>query len=1029
MARDLAFAPARRRSERRLMDVKVLYTLDSIGHHTMIARADRRVPVRVAAGSSSSAHDPGFLLGRVPLKTCLGAICLASPELVLDRANDYIVYAVDPEESHRVGAARSPRRAAPTPHASARADEALSPSKPGGTRAPAPVLVGKGFFSGALEEPGDGTSSVTGRVRMEMRQASAFSSDEDDEGRGVDVLEIVLRMKEAPLCGREKYLSMMRGMAAGDSAARRAALSPASRDAPTAPGEGAAQTTHLLQVLQALQSHPSPSAPPEQQTQLANMLSMVAGALQSGALATQGGRSTAHAGAPQQASSPPQPGAPPLPSPHATLLPSPGAFVPPAPPRRSQTRRVCYNCGTTTGRTWRILQLGANTPVHYAASERPPADAVPLTWTPRYRGHTSVAADGETRWQACNPCGLYYAKYGVSRPDHVLNFGAARSKESAKRRESGSDAGRESSSEARAHGSDVTRAKKVKTEPNPAGAAPQDPLRTAQQPDRAGAARTGLGRTLSAVANRDAERLRRLQTTPGADENTAPASACAARRASPADSVPPPLHSFPSAARRTPTRGSPSRYQLPACLVNSSPATVMNALMSDTDFDLDDAALQRRGARGAVGAAPPSPSPVRRSPRKKPPGTHDVVNPFATHGLLALSPTRPPRPASSPQRRTHELAVTPRRLALTSPGMQTRSRSARRPGSTGDADAVGPFMGLPPFDDDSDALGCPSSPSVGRRTTARARLAARAADAKTSGDAPTPSRLRGDDAEMGRITPMDLALGGDGVDGGAWPIKDVFSESDWLCAGGPLAWGKRGGGGGSEGEAVPGGEDGGKDKGSGGSEDTGPGGAEDRRRGGAGNRGGAAAGSAEARSHPPAAVVARRRPLPATVEDGSSSQDSSPEGYGDLDVDNLAELIEDPYGILAASGIGVLAGDGAHGDTLAVTSDHRLLDGISIDAFNGIELHQAPAFAHELHEFSQSGGPGIAAHVAPSEGLARMGPAAAHGLPPCVQSFSASKDDGGAPGTGRSGDLETFLDDPSVQAMLAELPGAHALQV
>ena len=132
---------ARRRSQRRPMDgacrayvtdpVKVLYTLDASAH-TMIARAAGRIPVRVARQGGTNA-----VLGRVALKACLDAVCLASPELLLDRSKDYIVYAVDPVESQRAALLRSPGRA--------------SPSK----AQAAPVLVGKGFFSAHMENAAD----------------------------------------------------------------------------------------------------------------------------------------------------------------------------------------------------------------------------------------------------------------------------------------------------------------------------------------------------------------------------------------------------------------------------------------------------------------------------------------------------------------------------------------------------------------------------------------------------------------------------------------------------------------------------------------------------------------------------------------------------------------------------------------------------------------------------------------------------------------------------------------------------------
>ncbi|PWY97709.1 hypothetical protein BCV70DRAFT_47782 [Testicularia cyperi] len=124
---------------------------------------------------------------------------------------------------------------------------------------------------------------------------------------------------------------------------------------------------------------------------------------------------------------------------------------------------------------------------------------------------------------------------------------------------------------------------------------------------------------------------------------------------------------------------------------------------------------------------------------------------------------------------------------------------------------------------------------------------------------------------------------------------------------------------------------------------------------------------------------ARRRPLPATVEDASSSvSGSSPapsEESPDASNGNLFDLLEDPYGILAASGFGIDADGGLtsleipmpHGDQLTPTSASNAGGlTVSADAFNEVQLHQAKEFGAHLNAFNQSGSTGVSAHVAGS---------------------------------------------------------------
>ncbi len=88
--------------------------------------------------------------------------------------------------------------------------------------------------------------------------------------------------------------------------------------------------------------------------------------------------------------------------------------------------RICYNCGTDVPTTWRILKLPAGSIVNNPSAEKSSSsdgsndDTNEPGWKPRYAGNESpIQTDGETKWSACNPCGLYYLKWNNSRPEYV----------------------------------------------------------------------------------------------------------------------------------------------------------------------------------------------------------------------------------------------------------------------------------------------------------------------------------------------------------------------------------------------------------------------------------------------------------------------------------------------------------------------------------------------------------------------------------------------------------------------------------
>lgn len=107
----------------------------------------------------------------------------------------------------------------------------------------------------------------------------------------------------------------------------------------------------------------------------------------------------------------------------------------------------------------------------------------------------------------------------------------------------------------------------------------------------------------------------------------------------------------------------------------------------------------------------------------------------------------------------------------------------------------------------------------------------------------------------------------------------------------------------------------------------------------------------------------RRRPLPATVEDApSSSAGSSPieEGVSPYDhgtVESMLDMLEDPYGLLEANGIGLaglnrVSGDGSTG-------------AFSMEQFEDIQLHDKLQFGSHYRTFTEEGSKGVAALAVP----------------------------------------------------------------
>ncbi|KAE8231990.1 hypothetical protein CF326_g2986 [Tilletia indica] len=225
--------------EQRNMLLKVIYTLESNTEHTLVARLPQPITVTVlppprvrGARARREAHAAAFnnnisessLLQQQPaperfaaisLKTCLGAICMASPDLVMDQTKDYTLYAVDALENYRNSLSASLKRSTSStaPSGSGILSSPVTSSKPSSPHKRS-VLAGKGYFTWALEEPGEGHSIVNGRIVGGSTYDSLFhtADDDDDEEEDDETLEIVLRLKEVARASRDQYFSILGGL-------------------------------------------------------------------------------------------------------------------------------------------------------------------------------------------------------------------------------------------------------------------------------------------------------------------------------------------------------------------------------------------------------------------------------------------------------------------------------------------------------------------------------------------------------------------------------------------------------------------------------------------------------------------------------------------------------------------------------------------------------------------------------------------------------------------------------------------------
>ncbi|BGP12817.1 hypothetical protein JCM10213_008078 [Rhodosporidiobolus nylandii] len=175
--------------------------------YSCMARLSAPVWVQVLNGKKGD----GQQFGRVTLKTCLSAICISRPELVIDATKDFSVSAVDPYES-------SNQRAPPpgSGHAA-----------PDGSRTGEGLVEGKGMLSWTLAEKKEGTTMVCGKVlspegsgerRSKRRKGDdgrvlGGEYDEDDSESGdetEETLEVWLQLTERDAFTQGQFLDCLR---------------------------------------------------------------------------------------------------------------------------------------------------------------------------------------------------------------------------------------------------------------------------------------------------------------------------------------------------------------------------------------------------------------------------------------------------------------------------------------------------------------------------------------------------------------------------------------------------------------------------------------------------------------------------------------------------------------------------------------------------------------------------------------------------------------------------------------------------
>lgn len=164
-----------------------------------------------------------------------------SPELILDRKRDYILYVVDPQETYKASVRRARQQfqsrqggiavaSSSFPSTSSSSFRSHGGSDSNSTNAIRDsVFIGRGFFGWILEEQGDGDTVVVGKVssgdgrghtRMDCWERNSYKDDDsDDDIYEEEYLDVEIRMKETQSQSREQYFSMLRQFGSGPRSA------------------------------------------------------------------------------------------------------------------------------------------------------------------------------------------------------------------------------------------------------------------------------------------------------------------------------------------------------------------------------------------------------------------------------------------------------------------------------------------------------------------------------------------------------------------------------------------------------------------------------------------------------------------------------------------------------------------------------------------------------------------------------------------------------------------------------------------
>ncbi|CAO1621817.1 unnamed protein product [Sympodiomycopsis kandeliae] len=464
------------------MDVRVWYTLDS-SPHRMLTPLGRPTTIDVLPSSSSG---PQF--GKVTLKTCLSAICISSPELILDRSRDYILYVVDPEESYKASIRNNSKKDHQQQQQSSSSSTTTTRNRDPSVRDHT-VVVGKGFLGWILEEQGDGDTFVLGKIDLEESPQQRF-------------LDVEIRMKETKAQSREQYFNMLRQFGGQSQQQKGNAVrrernssrdsqmqqhrssststhrnhlqprhdprrsSPVASSSPAPTPSQPSQAMQILQLLQLLQARQSnnnnnnSASSPQPQTQndlLAQALQalnpassssskqpiqndLLTQALQALNPASATISTPASASAASASSSRPPP--PPPPPPMTILKQMPVSSYDAASPQKPESMLQCYNCGVedTNKATWRLVTLAADQRIQFPRSFECDPDIVDTAGEkqePPMDSQGLAVANGRTSWRACNRCGLFWTKWKKNRPETLEKKRGTKRKSSSNKISSG----------------------------------------------------------------------------------------------------------------------------------------------------------------------------------------------------------------------------------------------------------------------------------------------------------------------------------------------------------------------------------------------------------------------------------------------------------------------------------------------------------------------------------------------------------------------------------------------------------------